>query len=103
MTPRGHRVRDLAGQAPPWACGAAGGPSSHGPVIQDWEHHELRRSRRDLYHLSHEVALREAHAARQNGHAGWLAIGRAHVELQSLMRTSYAVIGLHRRKTDMRE
>src|SRR3546814_6716074 len=73
MTPRGHCVRDLAGQAPPWACGAAGGPSSHGPVIQDWEHHELRRSRRDLSHLSHEVALREAHAARQTGHDGWPA------------------------------
>jgi hypothetical protein len=42
-------------------------------VIQDWEHHELRRSRRDLYHLSHEVALREAHAARQAGPAAWLA------------------------------
>lgn len=42
-------------------------------MIQDWEHHELRRSRRDLYHLSHEVALREAHAARQAGAAGWLA------------------------------
>jgi hypothetical protein len=42
-------------------------------VIQDWEHHELRRSRRDLYHLSHEVALREAHAARQAGAPGWLA------------------------------
>jgi len=43
-------------------------------VIQDWEHHELRRSRRDLYHLSHEVALREAHAARQVGGApAWLA------------------------------
>lgn len=42
-------------------------------MIQDWEHHELRRSRRDLYHLSHEVALREAHAARQAGHAAWLA------------------------------
>ena len=42
-------------------------------VIQDWEHHELRRSRRDLYHLSHEVALREAHAARQTGTPAWLA------------------------------
>ena len=42
-------------------------------MIQDWEHHELRRSRRDLYHLSHEVALREAHAARQAGWATWLA------------------------------
>jgi hypothetical protein len=41
-------------------------------VIQDWEHHELRRSRRDLYHLSHEVALREAHAARRAGAAAWL-------------------------------
>ena len=41
-------------------------------MIQDWEHHELRRSRRDLYHLSHEVALREAHAARQAGAAAWL-------------------------------
>lgn len=36
-------------------------------MIHDWEHHELRRSRRDLYHLSHEVALREAHALRQSG------------------------------------
>jgi hypothetical protein len=42
-------------------------------VIHDWEHHELRRSRRDLYHLSHEVALREAHACRQAGAAAWLA------------------------------
>jgi hypothetical protein len=42
-------------------------------VIQDWEHHELRRSRRDLYHLSHEVALREAHASRQAGAGAWLA------------------------------
>jgi len=42
-------------------------------VIQDWEHHELRRARRDLYHLSHEVALREAHASRQRGTASWLA------------------------------
>lgn len=42
-------------------------------MIQDWEHHELRRSRRDLYHLSHEVALREVHAARRVGIAGWLA------------------------------
>lgn len=42
-------------------------------MIQDWEHHELRRSRRDLYHLSHEVALREAHAARQAGADRWLA------------------------------
>ena len=42
-------------------------------MIEDWEHHELRRSRRDLYHLSHEVALREAHAARQAGHPAWLA------------------------------
>lgn len=42
-------------------------------MIHDWEHHELRRSRRDLYHLSHEVALREAHAARQAGGASWLA------------------------------
>jgi hypothetical protein len=42
-------------------------------VIEDWEHHELRRSRRDLYHLSHEVALREAHAARQTGARAWLA------------------------------
>jgi hypothetical protein len=42
-------------------------------VIHDWEHHELRRSRRDLYHLSHEVALREAHAARQAGGAAWLS------------------------------
>jgi len=42
-------------------------------VIQDWEHHELRRSRRDLYHLSHEVALREAHAARQADGGTWLA------------------------------
>lgn len=42
-------------------------------MIQDWEHHELRRSRRDLYHLSHEVALREAHAARQTGARSWLA------------------------------
>ncbi len=41
-------------------------------MIQDWEHHELRRSRRDLYHLSHEVALREAHAARQAGASTWL-------------------------------
>jgi hypothetical protein len=41
-------------------------------VIQDWEHHELRRSRRDLYHLSHEVALREAHACRLAGPT-WLA------------------------------
>jgi hypothetical protein len=42
-------------------------------VIQDWEHHELRRSRRDLYHLSHEVALREAHASRRAGATAWLA------------------------------
>jgi hypothetical protein len=42
-------------------------------VIQDWEHHELRRSRRDLYHLSHEAALREAHAARRSGAGAWLA------------------------------
>lgn len=42
-------------------------------MIHDWEHHELRRSRRDLYHLSHEVALREAHAARQAGAGRWLA------------------------------
>lgn len=42
-------------------------------MIQDWEHHELRRSRRDLYHLSHEVALREAHAARRAGAPAWLA------------------------------
>lgn len=42
-------------------------------MIQDWEHHELRRSRRDLYHLSHEVALREAHAARQADPGTWLA------------------------------
>jgi len=42
-------------------------------VIQDWEHHELRRTRRDLYHLSHEVALREAHAARRSGAAAWFA------------------------------
>ena len=42
-------------------------------VIQDWEHHELRRSRRDLYHLSHEVVLREAHAARQAAPGAWLA------------------------------
>lgn len=42
-------------------------------MIQDWEHHELRRSRRDLYHLSHEVALREVHAARQAGAPAWLA------------------------------
>jgi len=42
-------------------------------VIQDWEHHELRRSRRDLYHLSHEVALREAHAARRAQGSVWLA------------------------------
>jgi len=42
-------------------------------VIQDWEHHELRRSRRDLYHLSHEVTLRQAHAARQAGTGAWLA------------------------------
>ncbi len=41
-------------------------------MIQDWEHHELRRARRDLYHLSHEVALREAHAARQAGPGTWL-------------------------------
>lgn len=41
-------------------------------MIQDWEHHELRRSRRDLYHLSHEVALREAHARRQAGPT-WMA------------------------------
>ncbi len=42
-------------------------------MIQDWEHHELRRARRDLYHLSHEVALREAHAARQSGPDRFLA------------------------------
>ena len=42
-------------------------------MIQDWEHHELRRARRDLYHLSHEVALREAHASRQSGATTWLA------------------------------
>lgn len=42
-------------------------------MIQDWEHHELRRSRRDLYHLSHEVALREAHAARRPDPRTWLA------------------------------
>ena len=42
-------------------------------MIQDWEHHELRRARRDLYHLSHEVALREAHASRQSGATAWLA------------------------------
>jgi hypothetical protein len=42
-------------------------------VIQDWEHHELRRSRRDLYHLSHEAALREAHSARAAGASTWLA------------------------------
>lgn len=44
-----------------------------GGVIHDWEHHELRRSRRDLYHLSHEVALRQAHAARAAGLDRWLA------------------------------
>lgn len=42
-------------------------------VIEDWEHHDLRRSRRDLYHLSHEVALREAHASRLGDRAAWLA------------------------------
>lgn len=42
-------------------------------MIQDWEHHELRRSRRDVYHLSHEAALREAHAARAAGPSTWLA------------------------------
>ena len=42
-------------------------------MIQDWEHHELRRARRDLYHLSHEVALCEAHASRQSGATTWLA------------------------------
>ncbi len=42
-------------------------------MIQDWEHHELRRARRDLYHLSHEVALREAHAARQADPVRFLA------------------------------
>ncbi len=42
-------------------------------MIQDWEHHELRRSRRDLYHLSHEVVLREAHAARRAAPGAGLA------------------------------
>lgn len=42
-------------------------------VIEDWEHHDLRRSRRDLYHLSHEVTLREAHASRQVDRGAWLA------------------------------
>jgi len=46
---------------------------ARGLVIHDWEHHELRRSRRDLYHLSHEVALREAHASRSAGASTWLA------------------------------
>lgn len=41
-------------------------------MIHDWEHHELRRARRDLYHLSHEVTLREAHAARQADPARYL-------------------------------
>ena len=30
-------------------------------TIEGWEHHELRRSRRDLYYVTHEVAIREAH------------------------------------------
>lgn len=43
-------------------------------MIEGWEHHELRRARRDLYHLTHETGLREAHAAKQAASAGsWLA------------------------------